>query len=110
MCDVAELHKKAQQVGARSADLDMLRNDVQQSEDVLNGIATARDHLTVELASSPRMSLVQPPEVPPVPTQLFRWALTAIAFLAGSLGSMVVAVVLRCCGKGASRTQSPGSP
>ena len=81
---LTELDKKSQQVGALSTDLDMLRNDIKQSEDVLNGIAKERDHLTVELASSPRVSVVQPPEVSPAPSQLVRLASTAFALLAGS--------------------------
>ncbi len=89
-----KLNQKAANIGALSADLDMLRNDIKQSEDVLNGIAKERDHLTVELASAPRVSLVQPPEVPPVPDQTVRMATTGFAFLVGFLGSVGVAMIL----------------
>ena len=90
-----ELDAKAQHLDASSTDLDTLRNDIRKSEEVLGGIAKARDDLTVELASPPRVSLVLPPEVRPTPSQLPRCVLAAVAGLTGFFGSVGVTMGLR---------------
>jgi len=83
--DVAQLRKETEQIGSWSTDVEMMRNEIKQLEEVLNGIAREREQLKVELRSAPRVTLIQPAQAPDAPDQTIRIALAGFSGLAGLL-------------------------
>ncbi len=76
------LTKEANEVGNLSIDVIVTRDELKQLEEVRNLVGKEIEQLKVELNAS-RISLIQPADVPAVPSQTVRKALTAAAVLFG---------------------------
>jgi capsular exopolysaccharide synthesis family protein len=80
--EVTRLKAEINNVGNQSIDVEMMRGEIDQLDDVLRTIAREREQLRVELRSKPRVEVLQraPPGVPA--NEAVRFALAALAALA----------------------------
>ena len=62
--DVKEQKKEAERFGETLLDIEMMRAELTQLDEVLNSVATERERLRVEVNSSPRIMLMQRAEPP----------------------------------------------
>jgi len=81
--DLDEQRRKAELVGNSSIDVEMMRNELQYLDKVLAPIAEEREKLKVELRSTPRITLIQRPSPPKVPSSKPRLRAVASAGLGG---------------------------
>lgn len=81
-----EAKTQAMAVGGSSVDVELMRAELKQSEDVLSHVAEERERLQVELRNESRITLLQKAEVPNSPDRSSRLALAAGALMLGLIG------------------------
>lgn len=82
--DVERLRKDADKFGSSTVDIEMLRGDIRNIDEVLTGIAKEKDKLKVEIRSSARVIPLQKAEVPEAASNTnMRIALTILTILGG---------------------------
>lgn len=81
--DVDRQRKEAERFGESSIEVEMMRDEIGQINQVLTGIANEREKLKVELRSRSRVTLLQQAKQPKSPDGTGRLALTALAGLMG---------------------------
>jgi capsular exopolysaccharide synthesis family protein len=81
-----EARNQATAVGESSIDVELMRAELSQSEDILNRIAEERERLQVELRTESRITLLQKAEPPSRPDRSSLATLTISAALLGLVG------------------------
>lgn len=82
----AEAKAQAVAVGGSSVDVELMRGELRQSEEVLGRVAEERERLQVELRNESRITLLQKAEVPPSPDRSSQLGLIGGACLLGWFG------------------------
>ncbi len=81
--EVKRQQSEAEKFGSSTVDIEMMRADIKNLDQVLSGVATEREKLKVEIRSAPRVTLLQRAEKPEVAANdIARIAMTVIAMLA----------------------------
>lgn len=81
--EVERQRKEAEKFGSSTVDIEMMRADIKNLDQVLGGVATEREKLKVEIRSAPRVTLLQRAEKPEVASNdMMRMAITVMAMLA----------------------------
>lgn len=81
--DVEEKRKEAEEFGGQSLDIEMMRADIAELEQVLSGIAGEREKVGVEAESAPRISWRHRAQRPASEDRTARLALAIFAMLVG---------------------------
>lgn len=85
----AEAKAQAVAVGGSSVDVELMRGELRQSEEVLGRVAEERERLQVELRNESRITLLQKAEVPPSPDRSSQLGLIGGACLLGWFGPVL---------------------
>ena len=81
--EVERQRKEAEKFGSSTVDIEMMRADIKNLDQVLGGVATEREKLKVEIRSAPRVTLLQKAEKPEVASNdMMRMSMTVMAMLA----------------------------
>jgi len=82
---VKDAEKAADELVKWSVDVDTYRDDIRQTKEVAESIGRQIEQLNFEQKVAPRIEVIQPAEVPLVPSQAMRIALTIFATFVGLL-------------------------
>lgn len=77
------LNDEANKIGIFSVDVEAMKDEIKQLEEVLGGLYTKKEQLEVEIKDASRVKKLQDADVPDSPDQVRRLALTGFALLAG---------------------------
>ena len=61
---VEQFQKEAERFGGSTVDIEMMRADIKNLNAVLTEIAVERERLKIEVRATPRVTLLQRPDVP----------------------------------------------
>jgi len=82
--EVKRQQTEAEKFGSSTVDIEMMRADIKNLDQVLSGVATEREKLKVEIRSAPRVTLLQRAEKPEwAANDISRISLTVFAMLVG---------------------------